>query len=60
MPPPAVFPFTHFSRSLFASPLSLRGIDFFELWPGPKSPLLRLTQPILQPLRGGQSIQQVE
>lgn len=50
------------SASLCLSPLSLSGIDFFffELWPGPKSPLLQLTQPILQPLRGGQSIQQVE
>lgn len=49
------------SLSLCLSPLSpWHWFSFFELWPGPKSPLLQLTQPILQPLRGGQSIQQVE
>lgn len=58
MPPPAAFPFIHFSLCL--SLLSLRGIDFSQLRPGSKSPLLQLTQPILQPLRDGQSIQPVE
>lgn len=62
MLPPAVFSFhSLLSLSLCLSPLSpWHWFSFFELWPGPKSPLLQLTQPILQPLRGGQSIQQVE